>query len=264
MMRDIVVIDESKCDGCGECVPACHEGAIRIVGGKARLVADVLCDGLGACLGHCPRGAITATRQDVRPFDEAAVEAHLAEQRRGEAKRAPSAIAVLGGPGFDVPQLGASCPSARLTSFGSRAVAAPRAGEEPGPRSQLTHWPVQLALLPPGAPVLRGAKLLLAADCVPVAYAGFHEKLLRGRVVVIACPKFDDVEGWVERLASMIGGSGLEDVTVARMEVPCCGGLVRALIEARRQSGRDVPVREVVVGVRGDVLAECLLPAGAI
>jgi NAD-dependent dihydropyrimidine dehydrogenase PreA subunit len=263
VLRDVVVIDEAKCDGCGECVPACHEGAIRIVGGKARLVADLLCDGLGACLGHCPQGAITVERREAHVFDEAAVAAHLAALRQVEAPRgpAPMPLQVIGTAPAEVPPAPPACPSTRFASFGPRpgAVAAPAAaGAEQ--RSELTHWPVQLGLLPPGAPVLRGASLLLAADCVPVAYPAFHEKLLKGRAVVIGCPKFDDVQGYVERLAAMIAGSGLKDVTVARMEVPCCGGLVRAVLEARRQSGRDVPVTEVVVGTRGDLLAERELP----
>jgi NAD-dependent dihydropyrimidine dehydrogenase PreA subunit len=257
MRRDLVIIDESKCDGCGECVPACREGAIRIVSGKARLVADVLCDGLGACLGHCPRGAITVERREARAFDEAAVAAHLADS--GVPAVAP--LAVMGAGRLPDPGPAPSCPSSRYLSFGR--VPDPQAapdGDAPARRSELTHWPVQLGLLPPTAPVLRGASLLLAADCVPVAYPGFHEQLLKGRAVVIGCPKFDDVPGYVERLAGMIAGSGLRDITVARMEVPCCGGLVMAVLEARRRSGRDVPVTEVVVGTHGDLLARRDLP----
>jgi NAD-dependent dihydropyrimidine dehydrogenase PreA subunit len=261
MLRDVVIIDESKCDGCGECVPACHEGAIRIVGGKALLVADLLCDGLGACLGHCPQGAITVEKRDARAFDEAAVAAHLAASRVAEASAPASRATFLAvGPARPATPVPA-CPSARFSSFGPGPGAEPASdGGAPARRSELTHWPVQLGLLPPAAPVLRNASLLLAADCVPVAFPGFHEQLLKGRAVVIGCPKFDDVKGYVERLAAMISGSGIRDITVARMEVPCCGGLVMAVLEARRRSGRDLPVTEVIVGTRGDLLARRDLP----
>ncbi|MBZ5640160.1 MAG: 4Fe-4S binding protein [Acidobacteriia bacterium] len=264
MPRDVVTIDETKCDGCGECVTACHEGAIRIVSGKARLVADALCDGLGACLGYCPRGAITVERREAPPFDEAAVAAHLAASREAGAThpRPREPLVVLGAaPSAPESDAAPACPSARFSSFGPGPRFAPAGNAlPPAGRSELTHWPVQLGLLPPTAPVLRGASLLLAADCVPVAFPGFHQQLLRGRAVVIGCPKFDDVRGYVEKLARMIAESALRDITVARMEVPCCGGLVMAVLEARRRSGRDFPVTEVVVGTRGDLLARRDLP----
>lgn len=245
MIREIVKIDEEKCDGCGLCVPACHEGAIRIEHGKARMVSDRLCDGLGACLGHCPRGAITIERREADTFDEAAVAVHVAALASAPAA-APAPCA---------------CPGNRLMQFaaGGQTHASDRprtAASDADERSALTHWPVQLNLLPPEAPVLRGARLLVAADCVPVAYAGFHAQLLDGRVVLVGCPKFDDLAGYVERLTMILQRNALREVIVARMEVPCCTGIAWAVQEARRRAGVEVTVTEVVIGTRGDRLLE--------
>ena len=179
MIREIVSIDEELCNGCGKCIPACAEGALRVVRGKARIVADMLCDGLGACLGTCPQGAIKIEQREAVAFDEAAVHRHLAG-RNGTSNHPPS------------------CPSSRFAQFAREphpaAAVSETAGNPPAgtASSELTHWPVQLRLLSPAAPVLQGARLLVAADCVPVAYAGFHSELLRDHAVVIACPKLDD------------------------------------------------------------------------
>jgi len=258
MIREIVTIDEELCDGCGLCVPACHEGALQIINGKARLVADRLCDGLGACLGHCPKGAIRVERREADAFDEAAVVAH----RAGATQRIVRAHGRAGG-AFGMPPNG-GCPGSRFAQFAAPAreaapqdAAAQTAGAYP---SELTHWPVQLHLLSPHAPILRGARLLVAADCVPIAYAGFHAELLRGRAVVIACPKLDDTTGYVEKLAEMIAHNELRDVTVVHMEVPCCTGILHTVLEARRRAGVAVPVEEVVIGIRGDRLARRLVP----
>ncbi len=245
MIREIVTIDEALCDGCGVCIPACHEGALQIVDGKARLVSDKLCDGLGACLGHCPRGAIKTAHREADVFDDALP--------RPAPPHAPSAPVSSG------------CPGSRFTQFTPRSAAAcpTRAGETaaPGQSSELTHWPVQLRLLPPQAAVLHGASLLVAADCVPVAYADFHARLLRGRAVVIGCPKFDDLPGYVDKLTEIICASGLREIVVARMEVPCCGGIVAAVLEVRCRAGTNTPITEIVVSTRGEVLAERNLPA---
>lgn len=255
MRREIVTIDESKCDGCGLCVPACHEGAIKIVGGKAKLIADRLCDGLGACLGHCPRGAIQIETRDADAFDEAAVAAHVTPpsvlpQAPRATQPAPAAAGQHGG-----------CPGSRMMRFDRPAPQPTSAPMESA--SELTHWPVQLGLLPPTAPVLHGARLLVAADCVPVAYAGFHQKLLRGRTVMIGCPKFDDLKGYAAKLTEIIARNELEEIVVARMEVPCCTGIATAVQFAREQAAVDVPVREVVVGTRGDVVSEREIPMEA-
>jgi len=232
MLREVVSINEDLCDGCGLCVPACHEGALRIIDGKARLVADRLCDGLGACLGHCPRGAIRVERREAEAFDEAAVPAARAAEQGG-------------------------CPGSRFAQFDRTPAAAP-----PQPStSELTHWPVQLRLLSPSAPALRGARLLVAADCVPVAYAGFHADFLRDHAVVIACPKLDDTSGYVEKLAAMIAHNDLQDITVVHMEVPCCTGILHAVLQARQLAGLNVPVNEVVVGVRGEIVGRRQIPA---
>jgi NAD-dependent dihydropyrimidine dehydrogenase PreA subunit len=230
MLREIVSINEELCDGCGQCVPACREGALRIVDGKARLVSDRLCDGLGACLGHCPRGAIRIERREVAEFDAAAVAAQLVQHPGG-------------------------CPGSRYAEFRPRAPATPAATAPVTGSSELTHWPVQLHLLSPAAPVLRGARLLVAADCVPVAYGNFHGDFLRGRTVVIACPKLDDTRGYVEKLTAIIAHCGLQDITVAHMEVPCCTGILQLVLQARAAAGSAIPLVEVVVSTRGQVLA---------
>ncbi len=242
MLREIVLIDEAKCDGCGLCIPACHEGALQIVGGKARLVADKLCDGLGACLGHCPKAAIRIIKRDTEGFDVHAVATHL----RG---RAAPPLPV----GVPRPVTATSgCPGSRLMQFPTQVP--PAAAPAEAAASQLTHWPVKLRLLSPDAPVLRGASLLVAADCVPVACAEFQNKLLSGRAVLIGCPKFDDLALYTERLTHILRGNALREVVVARMEVPCCAGLLHAVSEARRRAGVTVPVYDVVVGVRGQLL----------
>lgn len=259
MIREIVTIDEELCDGCGLCVPACQEGAIRIVNGKAKLVSDRMCDGLGACLGHCPRGAIKIERREAEPFDEATV---AAEAPKAHVRQRPSECP---GPppnaSGEHPPLECGCPGSRLMMFGSRDPAGNAVPAGSGPsdddgRSELTHWPVQLRLLPPRAPVLREASLLVAADCVPVAYPNFHAKLLRGRAVVIGCPKFDDLAGYVDKLTEMIQANALREIVVARMEVPCCMGIVHAVQEARRRAGVDVPITELLIGTGGQILAE--------
>jgi len=255
MIRDMVMIDEERCDGCGQCTPACAEGALRIVGGKARLVTDGLCDGLGACLGHCPRDAIRLGRREADAYDEAAV---TAATRHGPTSQSPEPP--------NPPTSG--CPASRFMQFRRETPVGAASRPDPGHqsevgRSELTHWPVQLQLLPVGAPVLRRASLLLAADCVPIAYPEFHQKMLRGRAVAIACPKLDDTGGYLEKLTEMICSSDLAELIVAHMEVPCCTGLLRLALEARRRSGQAVPTVEVIVSTRGEILTRREIPAEA-
>ncbi len=253
MVRKIVQIDEAKCDGCGECVPSCAEGAIAIVGGKARLVGDVLCDGLGACLGECPRGAITVIERDAPAFDEGAVKAHLARAQ----PRTPAAGRAHGRPALTVlsdasgPSTGGGCPGSRPMTIqrgASTSATAPATGE-----SRLGQWPVQLHLVPVDAPYFQGADLLVAADCVPFAYARFHDDFLAGRAVVVGCPKLDDVATYERKLAAIVAQAGIRSVTVVRMEVPCCGGIARLARAAVAASGREIPLRDVIVGVDGRV-----------
>ena len=266
MIREIVFIDENLCNGCGDCVPSCAEGAIRIVNGKAKLVSDVLCDGLGECLGHCPQGAIRIERREAEDFAEAAVQhqvAHGGQQNRST----PYVHSRSSAPN---PQFHTGCPSSRLAQFerpARRSDAVPSGctgGSEGEAVSELTHWPVQLRLLPAAALVLNGARLLVAADCVPVAYAGFHSKLLRDHAVVIACPKLDDPDGYVEKLAEMISHNELAEITVAHMEVPCCTGILRMALAARQLAGSSIPVNDVVISVRGQVIARRQIPAEAL
>ena len=231
--RRIIRIDEDKCDGCGQCVPACAEGAIRVIDGKARLTSDRFCDGLGACLGHCPRGALTIEERESAPFDERAVAAHLSQ-------------AALH------PAVGSRCPSARLIELQTAGVAPGQPAAAPREASgALRHWPVQLHLLPAKAPFLRGADLLICAPCVPVAMPDFHARLLAGRVVALACPKLDDQTGYLEKLSAMFAEMAPRSVTVARMHVPCCGGLLQLVRRARDSSCAAVSVADVVVGHDG-------------
>lgn len=254
--RLVVKIDEDKCDGCGLCVPSCAEGAIQIIDGKARLVGDNLCDGLGACLGHCPQDAITLEEREAEVFDEAAVEVHLAKVRPGAKPHGHNAHG-HGPEAHGHAAISGGCPGARAMSLRPEGEK-PEAGQGgSGPlRSELGQWPVQLALVPAAAPYLKGADLLVAADCVPLAYADFHRKFLKGKAVVIACPKLDETGPYVQKLADMIRLNDLNSVTVAVMEVPCCGGLVRLVQAAMQEAGMAVTARQVTVGIRGDILEE--------
>ncbi len=240
-VRKVIRIDEEKCDGCGECVTSCAEGAIAIRGGKARLISETYCDGLGACLGRCPQGAITIEEREAAAFDEVETHKHLA--RQAQQASAPS-LSVLGG----APQ----CPGSMMRTM-QRTAAEGRLADAPL-RSELTHWPVQLALVPPTAPFLRDADLLLVADCVPFAYADFHRRFLRGNPVLIGCPKLDDPEPYAKKMVDILTHAGPRSLTVVHMEVPCCGGLTRIAQYALANSPRKIPFKDVTIGIRGDVL----------
>jgi Pyruvate/2-oxoacid:ferredoxin oxidoreductase delta subunit len=274
MIREIVLIDEQKCDGCGLCVPACAEGAIQIINGKARLVSDQLCDGLGACLGHCPQNAIQVIKREAAAFDAEAVAAHTAPTAHAAHPTQPQQGAGCPGNGGAPASTGhqgagassfRGCPSSRFLRMGGAPAGRihTRTGDEPGAVSALAQWPVQLHLLPVDAPALRGAELLVCADCVPYGMADFHRTLLAGRVVAVGCPKLDDLGAYVEKLTEMIGRNALAGITVARMEVPCCGGILQAVVEARRRSGRPVCVSDVVVSTRGSIIARRDVPVTA-
>ena len=236
MLREIVRIDEEKCDGCGLCVPACAERAIRIVDGKARLDADNLCDGLGACLGECPQGAIVIERRNADAFDEQAVADHLGH--------APAPAHPQGEPK-------GGCPGAALRQL----TPDPPPSENSADRrpSELRQWPVQLHLVPPTAPFLQDADLIVVADCVPFAYADVHRDFLRGRVVVVGCPKLDDGRAYLAKLTEMFSSNRLNSLTVLHMEVPCCGGLLALVRQALAASGTEVTLQSVVIGIDGKI-----------
>lgn len=241
-VRKIIRIDEEKCDGCGQCVPSCAEGAIEIVNGKARLVSDTYCDGLGNCLGVCPQDAITIEEREAEGFDVEAAETHLAEKGTADATPAPCP----GAPPQDRP-----CPGARMFTFTRQIPQKIEAGDSP---SQLTHWPVKLILSPPKAPHYDGATLVLAADCAPFAYADFHRRFLAGRPLLTACPKFGKNDVQRSRLADIFRKNDVRSVEVLHMEVPCCTGLVRLARQALADAGKDIPVRVTKISIRGEVL----------
>jgi Pyruvate/2-oxoacid:ferredoxin oxidoreductase delta subunit len=235
MIRKIVKIDEDKCDGCGQCVPSCAEGAIQIVDGKAKLVSDIYCDGLGACLGECPKDAITIEEREAPAFDEAAAQEHDRRQQDEEA-------------------LPCGCPgSAARTIEREQAPAAQPAAPA---QSGLSHWPVQLKLVPFNAPYFQEADLLLVADCVPFALADFHARFLQGNPIAIGCPKLDDANFYVEKLADILRESSVKSLTVVHMEVPCCRGLTRIAAAAIDASGAAIPVNDVTISISGEVLGQ--------
>jgi len=253
VLRKIIHIDEEKCDGCGQCVPACPEGALEIIDGKAKLVAEIYCDGLGACLGECPRDAITIEEREADPFDEEAVQDLLADRMEEEKKKeqpAPPPFPASGG-----------CPGAALRSFGPKQTSPKEPPTEPTQESALRQWPVQLMLVPPFAPYLAGADLLISADCVPFAVPDFHSRFLEGRAVLVGCPKLDDIQFYREKLANIFEVAKPKSVSVLRMEVPCCGGIAMAAIEARNESGPGIPVDVYTVGIEGTVSKQHF-PAG--
>ncbi len=258
--RKVVKIDEEKCDGCGLCIPACPEGALQIVDGKARLVKESYCDGLGACLGHCPRGAITIEEREAEEFDERAVHARLAEQGKSRTPAAQrGAAADVPAPPARAAGTGGGCPGAQARLL--RAPQVPHsAGQPPSeqprgsqPEPALANWPVQISLVPTLAPYFDGAHLLVCADCVPFAYPRFHEDLLRGRIVAIGCPKLDDGAFYRDKLAEIFRENNIASVAVAHMEVPCCFSLVQVVHEALAASGKDLPLALVNVGIDGEI-----------
>jgi NAD-dependent dihydropyrimidine dehydrogenase PreA subunit len=231
-IRKVVKIDEEKCDGCGLCAEACAEGAIQMIDEKARLVNESHCDGLGACLGECPQGAITLEEKRAEPYDDKAAHHHKSHKKHMETTKC-------------------CCPSMQITRFDRESANAIEKCEHS--QSMLGHWPVQLALVPPDAPFLRDAELLLVADCVPFAYADFHRDFLSGRSVFVACPKLDDAQAHLNKLALILRRSTIKSITVARMEVPCCSGLTTIARQALELSQKDIPLKEIVIGIRGDI-----------
>ena len=245
MIRKIVQIDQDKCNGCGLCVPSCAEGAIKMINGKAVLSADNLCDGLGACLGDCPQDAIKIIEREADEFDEAEV----AKQLQGIGNSPAQSHDGHHGHGHGHGH-GGGCPGSRAMSFEPKTAAAAEGGSR---QSMLAQWPVQLHLVPTSAPYFQDAELLIAADCVPFAYADFHKDFLAGKAVVIGCPKLDDNQFYLQKLTELFRNSALKSITVVRMEVPCCGGIVTAARQALAASGKEIPFTEVTIGIRGEI-----------
>ena len=308
MLRKIIQIDEEKCNGCGLCIPNCHEGALQIIDNKARLISDLFCDGLGACLGHCPEGAIEIIEREAEPYNETIVMETIVKQGRNtilahlehlrdhnEHEFLKEAVAYIKkheidlSPGAEIkPNIASTvifsnmkealnhvkpehesscgCGSSKTIDFRidlnkvnavsaivSTSAAVPVA---PAP-SELRQWPVQLHLVNPNASYFQGADVVLAADCVAFAMGDFHERLLKNKSLAIACPKLDtNKEVYIEKLSTMISDSKINTLTVPIMEVPCCGGLIQMAKMAVQQSGRNIPVKKIVVGIKGDVLSE--------
>jgi NAD-dependent dihydropyrimidine dehydrogenase PreA subunit len=244
VIRKVIKIDEDLCDGCGNCVPACAEGALEIIDGKARVIADIYCDGLGACLGECPTGALTIEERTADEFDEHAVEKRLAAKKRKE--DTPSERQVL-------PMGAGGCPSARMMQSFGPAGSGPAAVGEPV-ESALSHWPVQIMLVPPTAPFLKGADLLVLADCVPVAFPTLHRDFLHGKRVMMGCPKFDDTQAYIDKFAQICLQSGIRSITSVVMEVPCCAALPVIVKKGMERGGVKIPLEEVVISVRGKIL----------
>ncbi|MGD8252077.1 MAG: 4Fe-4S binding protein [Desulfobacterales bacterium] len=231
VVRKIIQIDEELCDGCGQCVTGCAEGALEIQDGKARVLSDNLCDGLGACIGDCPTGALEIIEREADPFDEEAVEALLAH------KTPQPTLFPTGG-----------CPSAGLRVL-APAVPDPDAMATEAPSSTLGHWPIKIRLVPPTAPFLKGADLLVLADCGAAAFPALHQTALKGKVVMMGCPKFDDVDKFTDIFAN----AGVRSITLMRMEVPCCAGLFAIVEKALKNANAAIPVEEIVITVRGRV-----------
>jgi NAD-dependent dihydropyrimidine dehydrogenase PreA subunit len=283
-LRKIIRIDETKCDGCGECIPNCPEGALQIIDGKARLVRETQCDGLGACLGHCPKGAITVEERTAAPYDEAqvmatiapqgpaAVQAHLQhltdhhetkylQQAMNFLRDNPLALTPTHAPAHSPSpgHSGGGCPGSRSMSFTPTPATAPAAPETAATAraSQLQHWPIQLHLLSPQAAHYAGSDLLLAADCVPFAVGDFHQNFLRGKTLAIACPKLDhDQEIYLQKLVGLIDQARINTLTVMIMQVPCCRGLLRLAQTAAAQAQRKIPIKLIVVSLQGAVLED--------
>ncbi|MHC5156759.1 MAG: ATP-binding protein [Planctomycetota bacterium] len=244
-LRNIVKIDENKCNGCGACVNACAEGAIQMIDGKAKLVSEIYCDGLGACLDCCPVDAITIEQRDAAEFDEEATKKYLEELARNKAAHQQQQATAK--------PMGGGCPGAKMINFAAAPKTdTPASGDV---SSQLAQWPVQLKLVSPMAPYFAGADLMLVADCVPFAMGDFHEKLLKGKAIAVACPKLDDTGAYAQKIADIITTGKPKSLTVVHMEVPCCTGLLRIAEKAVALAGSDLKINDITVSLRGEVLS---------
>jgi ferredoxin len=282
MKRKIIKIDENLCNGCGLCIPNCPEGAIKIIDGKARLISDLFCDGLGACLGHCPLGAITIEEREAAAYNEEiamgnivkagenTIKEHLQHLKdHGETKYLKTAIDYLKtnhmwSESFNqfspLPESAKACPSVSHFSGcpGHQAVSLKPTAEKPHSpvrmQSELQNWPVQLHLINPQASYLKDCHLLVAADCVAFACANFHQSLLQDKIVVCFCPKLDQgVESYIEKLAQIFAEQSIHSITIAHMEVPCCGGTVSIVKQALKKSGKEIPIKTIMISISGEI-----------
>jgi ferredoxin len=261
MQRKIITIDEEKCTGCGLCINACHEGALKLVDGKAKLISDSYCDGLGNCLPECPTGAITIEDREAAAYDEEAVKVHL-EGTAAKAGVEAAHVNPAAEAGSQAVPMHSGCPGSRARVIGRSIAESPRnevnisaniGGANARAESQLGQWPCQIKLVPVGAPYFENAHLLIAADCTAYAYANIHQDFMRNRITLIGCPKLDEID-YSEKLAAIIAGHNIKSVTVLRMEVPCCGGIANAVRNALISSGKMIPWNIVTIGTDGNIL----------
>jgi ferredoxin len=251
-VRKVILIDDKKCNGCGICIPSCAEGALQIVGGKAKLISEKYCDGLGACLAECPQGAIKIEDRAAEEFDEKAARQHQQASKQSFEKSevsCPSSLIKDLDMNKDE-KLPCGCASATVREFKNYEEAVGTHAHQP---SQLHHWPVQLTLVPATAPFLKGADVVLAADCTAFAYAGFHRDFLKDHALLVACPKLDDFNAHLKKLTQVIANSELKSLTVVHMEVPCCSGLVLMARKALAASGNNISLKEITIGINGDI-----------
>jgi len=273
MNRTIIRIDEMKCSGCGQCIPGCPEGALQIIDGKARLISDLFCDGLGACIGTCPEGAITTEEREAEPYDEDRVmenivkagtntiKAHLKHlKEHGEDKLLSQAVAFLQRNNIPVPKMEEEacqhgCPGSAARAIDRKQESVHTPAQATSVQSELKQWPVQLHLINPNAPYLQNADLLISADCVPFAYANFHQKFVKGRIVITLCPKLDQgIDKYIEKLSQIFKTKSINSITIVRMEVPCCGGTEIIVQKALEQAGVTKMVKVSVISINGEIL----------
>ena len=272
--RNIIKIDDLACNGCAECIPNCPEGAIQIIDNKARLISDLFCDGLGACIGHCPQGAITIEEREATPYSERDVMANIVKhgpntiavhlkhlKDHNETVYFDEAMSYLKKNKIDLPS-GAirpqaphgfsGCPGSRVIEMKKKEIASAAGASSDSQVSELRQWPIQIMLVPVSAPYFNGADLLIAADCVPFADPNFHNKLLKGKILLVGCPKLDDLTIYEEKIGAILKDNDIKSVTYAHMEVPCCFGLISIIEEAVKRSKKAIPFKDITVAISGD------------